>query len=115
VEDYRQQLEARGVLCQVLDKQGDDPSRPGLRLATMHRVKGLEFDHVLVVGVNAGVMPLDYVLGQAADEVTREEIELAERALLYVAATRARRSVLVTSFGAPSALLPGAGGRLLAL
>ena len=35
----------------------DDRSLDGVRLATMHRVKGLEFDHVFVVAVNKDIVP----------------------------------------------------------
>ena len=42
---------------------------------------------------------------RAADQVSREEVELRERSLLYVAATRARDELLVTSYGEPSGFL----------
>jgi superfamily I DNA/RNA helicase len=65
--------------------KADDGSSPGLRLATMHRVKGLEFDHVVVVA------PVE------TGEVLTDDsgATLRGRALLYVAATRARRSLYV--------------------
>ncbi len=36
----------------------DSLNQKGIRLATMHRVKGLEFDYMYVAGMNDGVMPL---------------------------------------------------------
>lgn len=72
-------------------------------MATMHRVKGLEFDRVIIAGVNDGIVPLEgYV---SSDPVVRREFDIQERSLLYVAATRARKEVLVTSFGTPSRFL----------
>jgi superfamily I DNA/RNA helicase len=68
-------------------------------------VKGLEFDHMFIAGANEGVIPLAYAVQDASDETTRQERELAERSLLYVAATRAKRHVLVTSHGKPSPFL----------
>ncbi|WP_423815916.1 3'-5' exonuclease [Salinibacter altiplanensis] len=32
--------------------QAEDRSAPGVRLATMHRAKGLEFARVIIAGVN---------------------------------------------------------------
>jgi len=83
----------------------EDRSRPGLRLATMHRVKGLEFDYMLIVGVNRGVVPLERVEARSDDPVINGDQEKQERALLYVAATRAKKEVLVTSHGTPSPFL----------
>ncbi|MCP4592749.1 MAG: AAA family ATPase, partial [bacterium] len=57
LEDYRVAFEASGIDCLQLDAHTRDDTGPGVRLATMHRVKGLEFAHVLMVGVNEGVIP----------------------------------------------------------
>jgi len=75
----------------------------------MHRVKGLEFDRVVVAGVDDGVVPLAMLLSATDDKAVKSDIERQERALLYVATTRARREVLVTSGGAPSAWLSQLG------
>ena len=80
----------------------DDEQRgDAVRAATMHRVKGLEFDHMLLTSVNAGLVPLR-ARGEAADATAKENVETEERALLHVAATRARKSLTVLSFGRPS-------------
>ena len=42
----------------VRRSDADDRSKPGLRLATMHRVKGLEFDRMVIARVNEGIVPL---------------------------------------------------------
>lgn len=102
---YAKELILRGIPVHVLEQKADDPAVPGLRLATAHRVKGLEFNVVLVAGANAGVYPLTQALKSAADEASREEREIKERSLLYVAATRAKKEVLVTSYGTPSSFL----------
>lgn len=82
-------------------KEKDDRRVKGLRLATMHRVKGIEFDYVLVVSANAEVLPLK-MLVEHENEIDRRLAEKKERALFYVALTRARKRVYVTSFGKPS-------------
>jgi superfamily I DNA/RNA helicase len=79
--------------------------RPGIRLATMHRVKGLEFDHVIVVAANKGVIPLDVALASADDQITERNLQTGERALLYVALTRAKESALITGHGEKSPYL----------
>jgi len=61
-----------------------------LTLATAHSTKGLEFDHVAVIGLDAGRFPSARSLRDAPEpERTLEE----ERRLAYVAWTRARRSL----------------------
>ena len=71
----------------------------------MHRVKGLEFDVVIIAGVNDGIVPLELDANPSSDPVIRIERENRERALLYVAATRAKKEVVVTSFGKKSPYL----------
>ena len=68
----------------------------------MHRVKGLEFEHVIIAGANSGIIPLDHALRKADDVVTQRHSETAERALLYVALTRAKRSAVITAYGQAS-------------
>ena len=80
-------------------------SQPGLRLATMHRVKGLEFEYLCVVSANDGIIPLANVLDDAEDPVAARDAETRERSLLYVALTRARRRAVITACGTPSRFL----------
>ena len=61
-----------------------------LTLATAHATKGLEFDHVVVLGMEAGRFPSARAVSQADDPVRAYE---EERRLGYVAWTRARRSL----------------------
>ncbi|MGA3058174.1 MAG: ATP-dependent helicase [Candidatus Limnocylindrales bacterium] len=74
-----------------------------LTLATAHSTKGLEFDHVAVIGLDAGRFPSARSLREAAEpERALEE----ERRLAYVAWTRARRSLtLVYDPASPSPFL----------
>lgn len=62
----------------------------GVVLTTMHSSKGLEFDNVYIVGVNEGIVP--YQLG----DDSKLDIE-EERRLLYVAITRAKRVLVISS------------------
>ena len=91
------------LACRVLGAGTiDEGEEEGARLATMHRVKGLEFDRVVMAGVNDGLVPLPAAVAGRGDAVERESAETGERALVYVAATRAKKELLVLSFGRPS-------------
>ena len=61
-----------------------------LTLATAHATKGLEFDHVVIVGMEAARFPSARAVEGAQDPVRAYE---EERRLAYVAWTRARRSL----------------------
>jgi superfamily I DNA/RNA helicase len=61
-----------------------------LTLATAHATKGLEFDHVIVVGMEVGRFPSGRTVAEAEDPVRAYE---EERRLAYVAWTRARRTL----------------------
>jgi superfamily I DNA/RNA helicase len=61
-----------------------------LTLATAHATKGLEFDHVVVLGMEAGRFPSGRAVAEADDSARAHE---EERRLAYVAWTRARRSL----------------------
>ncbi len=75
-----------------LDTAGlsDDEGDAKVTLITMHNTKGLEFDRVLVTGLEDGLFPRDET---AYD---RDELE-EERRLFYVAVTRARQSLFFTA------------------
>ena len=77
----------------------------GVRLATMHRVKGLEFDRVVMASINSDMVPLPIAIDARGDAVERESAETEERALVYVAATRAKKELLVLSYDTPSRFL----------
>lgn len=58
-------------------------------VATIHSVKGLEFDTVFAVGLEEGVFPIS----RASD--SEEELE-EERRLMYVAITRAKKDLFIS-------------------
>ncbi len=60
-----------------------------LTLSTIHSAKGKEWDAVFIIGMNQGHFP-----GQRADSESLDE----ERRLFYVAATRARRFLYLSTY-----------------
>lgn len=95
----------------VVETDAEADLGDGVRLATMHRVKGLEFPRMLLASVQEGVVP--YKLSDEAlpDEASREDHVLQERRLLFVAATRARDELVITGYGEPSPFVRTEGGR----
>ena len=105
LDNYIQELTARGFRCYELKKgKLDDRQQPGIRFATMHRVKGLEFRYVFVVGVNQNIVPLRQAV-DVDEPVAKREAMTAERCLFYVALTRAREGAYITSYGRKSPFL----------
>lgn len=106
LKQYEGALKANGKESYYIRRsEAEDRRKQGVRLATMHRVKGLEFDRVIIAGVNDGMVPFEGEWTKTSDSVIESESETHERALLYVAATRAKKEVVVTSFGKPSRFL----------
>jgi len=98
LEELRAAIEATRVRLERLRR--DDAA---LTLATGHGTKGLEFDHVAVIGLDEGRFPSARSIAEAEDPARALE---EERRLAYVAWTRARRSLtLVYDPDAPSMFL----------
>ena len=97
-------LKGAGVQCTLLGR--DLPIGDGVRMGTMHRMKGLEFQRVAVVDVDDLTMPLQFALtDKNADEVQHRVDLQRELCLLYVACTRARDGLWVGWAGKPSRYL----------
>jgi superfamily I DNA/RNA helicase len=71
----------------------------------MHLAKGLEFRAVAVMACDDEVIPLQERIETVADEADLEDVYNTERHLLYVACTRARDHLLVTSTAPSSEFL----------
>ena len=105
IDEYKKYLIEAGIDCfEIKRRQADDRSRMGVRLATMHRVKGLEFTIVYIVSANRNYIPLKAVVNRN-DPAEREAAMTGERCLLYVAMTRAKKMVRISSYGTVSEFL----------
>ncbi|MDR1353489.1 MAG: UvrD-helicase domain-containing protein [Treponema sp.] len=91
------------------DDGGDEAGKGKVNLMTIHASKGLEFPVVFIAGAEDGIIPHEKSLGDAADEEDGENEGLSaphlsrtqaleeERRLFYVAITRARDKLFITS------------------
>lgn len=85
-----------GLPFRILDEQVE-PVDGEVSVATMHLAKGLEFRAVIVMACDDEVIPLQERIAAIGDEADLKEVYDTERHLLYVACTRAREHLMVTS------------------
>lgn len=88
-------LEARGVSAALVTNEDElDLNDNRVKVMTMHRAKGLQFVGVVLVLDDWPIIPKDL---DHTDSDAIEEQMLSERQLLYMAAMRAQRFLLLTS------------------
>ncbi len=75
------------AIINLLDSRQDETADV-VRLSTIHAAKGLEFGHVFLIGVEEEILPHR----EAVEAGMLEE----ERRLMYVAITRAQRSLTLS-------------------
>lgn len=92
----RAAVQAAGLPFKVLDHHVATASGH-VSIATMDLAKGLEFRAVAVMACDDEVIPLQERIESVGDEADLEEVYNTERHLLYVACTRARDHLLITS------------------
>ena len=76
------------ALASPLDAADADEGAP-VTLITVHNTKGLEFDRVVITGLEEGIFP------HSSSSGNPEDVE-EERRLFYVGATRARQQLVMT-------------------
>ena len=82
----------RAALLQSGEEENSDRNNEdAVALMSLHRAKGLEFDCVVLAGVEEGLLPHQRALDEGEAGISEE------RRLLYVGITRARRQLLLTS------------------
>lgn len=84
ISDVLEELQRRAELFDV-------PSAPAVSVLTMHAAKGLEWDHVFVLDVTGRHLPSASSRSGASATALMEEARL-----LYVAATRARKTLSIS-------------------
>ncbi len=93
-----------GLPFSVLDKKMA-VEHNNIAISTMHLAKGLEFRAVAVMACDDEIIPSQERMESVADDADLKEIYNNERHLLYVACTRARDRLLVTSVDPASEFL----------
>jgi len=79
-------INARLTLMDIMDRQEDENQADAVHLMTVHVAKGLEFPHVLIIGMKEEILP-------HRTSIEEDNIE-EERRLAYVGITRAQRSLV---------------------
>lgn len=97
-------LDGAHVSYRVLDEHVES-THGQASVCTMHLAKGLEFKAVVVMACDDDVLPLQSRIECVMDESDLEEVYNTERHLLYVACTRARDRLMVTSVAPASAFV----------
>jgi superfamily I DNA/RNA helicase/mRNA-degrading endonuclease RelE of RelBE toxin-antitoxin system len=102
VEEY---LKSRGIPASTIGS-GDQDS---VDVGTLHGLKGLEYQRMILVGITDSAIPGARVEALRDVDPPRYQRELLRsRSLLFVAATRARDSLVISWHGEPSRFLPPA-------
>ncbi|MFE6946114.1 3'-5' exonuclease [Streptomyces chartreusis] len=88
-KEVKRRLNEAGLTWHEITRNADYPTGPvHIALSTMHSAKGLEFDHVIIVGLNSEVMP------HAAEPGDSERD--SHLRLLAMSAGRARKTLTIT-------------------
>jgi len=85
-----------GIAFKILDENVETTSG-NISICTMHLAKGLEFRAVVVMACDDEIIPLQERIETVGDDADLQEVYDTERHLLYVACTRARDCLLITS------------------
>ena len=97
-------VKASALPFKILDEHVETTSGH-VSISTMHLAKGLEFRAVVVMACDDEIIPLQERIETVGDDADLQEVYDTERHLLYVACTRARDHLLVTSVGPASEFL----------
>lgn len=100
----RDAVKAAGLAYKILDEHVETTS-DHVSICTMHLAKGLEFRAAAVMACDDEIIPLQERIETVGDDADLKEVYDTERHLLYVACTRARDSLLVTSVAPASEFL----------
>ena len=91
-------LEVVQTIALLSTIQSSEGEQNVVTLSTLHAAKGLEWPHVVLAGVNEGLLPFKMEGDDGLDAVKTENLALRlqeERRLMYVGITRAQRTLAV--------------------
>lgn len=91
-DELKQCLDREGLSYVSIARKADWPEgSENIALSTLHSAKGLEFDHIFVLGLNAEVVPVD---DEGSDTSDTEKLN-AIRRLVAMGVGRARQTVTI--------------------
>ncbi|WP_024802603.1 UvrD-helicase domain-containing protein [Nocardia sp. BMG51109] len=100
-------LSQSGITATVIGSDGPRDIDAAVHVGTMHRFKGLEYQRMILAGVADGLLPSSHALALRQQDPARYRVEIKQaRSLLFVAATRARDSLVISWNGKKSRFLP---------
>ncbi|MFE0153216.1 UvrD-helicase domain-containing protein [Nonomuraea sp. NPDC059007] len=106
VSDVENRLGKTGVIAAMIGPDGPR-LHDAVHIGTMHRFKGLEYQRMIIAGVSEGLVPSYRIAQYEASDPLRYRRELQRaRSLLFVAATRARDTLVISWHGEKSRFLP---------
>ncbi|MBX3636466.1 MAG: UvrD-helicase domain-containing protein [Rubrivivax sp.] len=85
-------LQVAQTIAIIISLTERDAEQDVVTLSTLHAAKGLEWPHVMLAGVNEGLLPFR----SGDEEMTAERLQ-EERRLMYVGITRARSTLVVST------------------
>ena len=91
-------LEVVQTIALLSTIQASEGDQNVVTLSTLHAAKGLEWPHVVLAGVNEGLLPFKLDVDDGTDSIKTENLALRlqeERRLMYVGITRAQRTLAV--------------------
>ena len=89
-------LEVAQTISVIISLAERDTDQDVVTLSTLHAAKGLEWQHVVLAGVNEGLLPFRSGSEDRDSEMTPARLE-EERRLMYVGVTRARTTLAVST------------------
>ena len=104
LKEFRNKMHVSNI--PYTDKDLLNSNNEGVRLASFHNMKGLEFKHVFLVDVNNNTLPLitrDY---NSKSEIDQQLHLRGEKSLFYVACSRSMYTVSISGIGEGSEIIP---------
>ncbi|SNS08371.1 UvrD/REP helicase N-terminal domain-containing protein [Streptosporangium subroseum] len=106
VAEVENRLGKAGIVATAIGAEGPK-LYDAIHVGTMHRFKGLEYQRMILVGVAEGLVPSHHAAQYEDTDPLRYRRELQRaRSLLFVAATRARDTLVISWHGQKSRFLP---------